>query len=81
MNHKLFLGIFYSVLNFLIIIFFRDGELLCGVLDKEHYGATQFGLIHCCYELYGPRVGTKILSCFSRLFTTYLQVILKNKIY
>lgn len=50
------------------------GELLNGVLDKAHYGATQFGLIHCCYELYGHRTATKILSCFSRLFTTYLQV-------
>ncbi|KAH7726241.1 DNA-directed RNA polymerase I subunit A1 [Aphelenchoides avenae] len=54
-------------------VIIRGGELLNGVLDKAHYGATQFGLIHCCYELYGHRTATKILSCFSRLFTTYLQ--------
>uniref|UniRef100_A0AC35TWK5 DNA-directed RNA polymerase subunit n=1 Tax=Rhabditophanes sp. KR3021 TaxID=114890 RepID=A0AC35TWK5_9BILA len=54
-------------------IVFRQGELLVGVLDKAHFGATQYGLIHCCYELYGHKVATSILSCFSRLFTTYLQ--------
>uniref|UniRef100_A0A915EJW8 DNA-directed RNA polymerase subunit n=1 Tax=Ditylenchus dipsaci TaxID=166011 RepID=A0A915EJW8_9BILA len=54
-------------------VIFRDGELLCGVLDKQHYGTTQFGLIHCCYELYGPKVAVGILSCFSRVFTTFLQ--------
>lgn len=59
-----------------ISIFYRQGELLCGVLDKSHYGASQYGLIHCCYELYGHRVAAKILSCFSRVFTTYLQVLI-----
>ncbi|TMS34735.1 hypothetical protein L596_002267 [Steinernema carpocapsae] len=54
-------------------IIFSEGELLCGVLDKSHFGATQFGLIHCCFELYGPTVAVQILSCFSRVFTTYLQ--------
>uniref|UniRef100_A0A1I8AVE3 DNA-directed RNA polymerase subunit n=1 Tax=Steinernema glaseri TaxID=37863 RepID=A0A1I8AVE3_9BILA len=54
-------------------VIFKEGELLCGVLDKSHFGATQFGLIHCCYELYGPTVAVQILSCFSRVFTTYLQ--------
>ena len=29
----------------------REGELLCGVLDKEQYGATSFGLVHCFYEV------------------------------
>uniref|UniRef100_A0A914HJX1 DNA-directed RNA polymerase n=1 Tax=Globodera rostochiensis TaxID=31243 RepID=A0A914HJX1_GLORO len=54
-------------------VVFRQGELLCGVLDKAHYGATQFGLIHCCYELYGSNVAVQVLSCFSRVFTTFLQ--------
>ncbi|VDK55122.1 unnamed protein product [Anisakis simplex] len=54
-------------------VIFRDGELLVGVLDKQHYGSTQYGLIHCCWELYGHRCATTILSRFSRLFTTYLQ--------
>ncbi|KAK6036600.1 RNA polymerase Rpb1, domain 3 [Cooperia oncophora] len=55
-------------------VVFRQGELLVGVLDKQHYGATQYGLVHSCFELYGHRVGVQILSCFSRLFTTYLQI-------
>ncbi|KAI6242657.1 DNA-directed RNA polymerase subunit [Aphelenchoides fujianensis] len=54
-------------------VVFRQGELLVGVLDKSHYGATQFGLIHCCFELYGPKVAVQILSCLSRLFPRYLQ--------
>ncbi|VDM38424.1 unnamed protein product [Toxocara canis] len=54
-------------------VIFRQAELLVGVLDKQHYGSTQYGLIHCCWELYGHRCATTILSCFSRLFTTHLQ--------
>ncbi|CAJ0960345.1 unnamed protein product, partial [Mesorhabditis belari] len=54
-------------------VIFRQGELLCGVLDKNHFGASEFGLTHCFFDLYGHRTGIKILSCFSRLFTTYLQ--------
>ncbi|CEF62014.1 DNA-directed RNA polymerase [Strongyloides ratti] len=54
-------------------VVFRNGELLVGVLDKAHFGATQYGLIHACYDLYGNRIATSILSCFSRLFTTHLQ--------
>ena len=30
----------------------RQGQLLCGVLDKAHYGPTPFGLVHCCQEVY-----------------------------
>ncbi|KAK5964405.1 DNA-directed RNA polymerase subunit [Trichostrongylus colubriformis] len=55
-------------------VVFRQGELLVGVLDKQHYGATQYGLVHSCFELYGHKVGVQILSCFSRLFTTHLQI-------
>ncbi|XP_072173334.1 DNA-directed RNA polymerase I subunit RPA1-like [Diadema setosum] len=51
----------------------RDGELLCGVLDKGNYGPTPFGLVHCIYELYGGQVAGKLLSHFGRLFTTFLQ--------
>uniref|UniRef100_A0A914PND9 DNA-directed RNA polymerase I subunit RPA1 n=1 Tax=Panagrolaimus davidi TaxID=227884 RepID=A0A914PND9_9BILA len=54
-------------------VIFCRGALVNGVLDKAHYGATQYGLIHCCFELYGHKVATKIMSCFSRCFTTYLQ--------
>ncbi|XP_052238308.1 DNA-directed RNA polymerase I subunit RPA1-like isoform X3 [Dreissena polymorpha] len=52
----------------------RHGELLCGVLDKGHYGPTPFGLVHCCYELYGGAVAGQVLTCFGRLFMNFLQL-------
>ncbi|XP_014487682.1 PREDICTED: DNA-directed RNA polymerase I subunit RPA1 isoform X2 [Dinoponera quadriceps] len=51
----------------------RHGELLCGVLDKTHYGATPYGLIHCIYELYGGVCASKTLSAFGKLFQAFLQ--------
>lgn len=48
--------------------------MLCGVLDKQHYGATAYGLVHCMYELYGGVYATRILSSFAKLFTSYLQM-------
>lgn len=32
-------------------VIIRKGELLTGVLDKQQYGATTYGLIHCVYEV------------------------------
>uniref|UniRef100_A0A3Q3FIR8 DNA-directed RNA polymerase subunit n=1 Tax=Labrus bergylta TaxID=56723 RepID=A0A3Q3FIR8_9LABR len=52
----------------------RHGELLVGVLDKAHYGSSAYGLVHCCYELYGGQTSGKLLSCLARLFTAYLQL-------
>lgn len=52
----------------------RQGELLVGVLDKAHYGSSVYGLVHCCYELYGGETSGKLLSCLARLFTAYLQL-------
>ncbi|XP_076181654.1 RNA polymerase I subunit RpI1 [Ptiloglossa arizonensis] len=54
-------------------VIIRNGELLCGVLDKTHYGATPFGLIHCIFELYGGACSTKLLSAFGKLFQSALQ--------
>ncbi|XP_011494628.1 PREDICTED: DNA-directed RNA polymerase I subunit RPA1 [Ceratosolen solmsi marchali] len=56
-------------------IIIRNGELLCGVLDKKHYGATPFGLIHCVFELYGGTTSSKMLSAFGKVFQAYLQTI------
>ncbi|XP_038067709.1 DNA-directed RNA polymerase I subunit RPA1-like [Patiria miniata] len=54
-------------------IIVRGGELVCGVLDKANYGNTCYGLVHCCFELYGGQVAGELLSCLGRLFTTFLQ--------
>lgn len=51
-----------------------EGELLCGVLDKAHYGSSAYGLVHCCQELYGGETSGKLLTCLARLFTAYLQL-------
>lgn len=50
-----------------------DGELLCGVLDKSAFGATDFGLVHSVYELYGAESAGQLLGILSRLFTKFLQ--------
>ncbi|CAG8523131.1 6584_t:CDS:10 [Ambispora gerdemannii] len=54
-------------------VIFLDGEHLTGVLDKGQFGATAFGLIHACYELYNSSIAGKLLSILGRLFTTYSQ--------
>ncbi|XP_046999760.1 DNA-directed RNA polymerase I subunit RPA1 [Schistocerca americana] len=51
----------------------HNGELLSGVLDKTHYGASRYGLVHCVYELYGGVCASKLLSSFTKLFTSFMQ--------
>lgn len=55
-------------------VIIRNGELLCGVLDKGHYGSTPYGLVHCCYELYGGKIAGKLLTCLGRLFMNSVQL-------
>ncbi|EJD52444.1 beta and beta-prime subunits of DNA dependent RNA-polymerase [Auricularia subglabra TFB-10046 SS5] len=54
-------------------VIFLDGDMLCGVLDKSQLGASDYGLIHSAYELYGPEMAGRLLGIFSRLLTKYLQ--------
>ncbi|ETW83790.1 hypothetical protein HETIRDRAFT_314577 [Heterobasidion irregulare TC 32-1] len=54
-------------------VIFMDGELLRGVLDKSAFGATDYGLVHSVYELYGADVAGRLLGILSRLFTKFLQ--------
>ncbi|OBZ76821.1 DNA-directed RNA polymerase I subunit rpa1 [Grifola frondosa] len=54
-------------------VIFLDGELLSGVLDKSAFGASEYGLVHSVYELYGADVAGKLLGILSRLFTKFLQ--------
>ncbi|KAI1280611.1 DNA-directed RNA polymerase I subunit RPA1 [Halotydeus destructor] len=55
-----------------VVIF--KGELMCGIIDKSSIGNQQYGLVHCCYELYGGETSTAMLSAFARLATDYLQL-------
>lgn len=54
-------------------VIFRNGELLCGILDKSQYGASKFGIIHSLHEVYGPDIAGKALSILGRLFTNYIM--------
>uniref|UniRef100_A0A2P2I841 DNA-directed RNA polymerase subunit n=1 Tax=Hirondellea gigas TaxID=1518452 RepID=A0A2P2I841_9CRUS len=52
----------------------RDGELVCGVVDKSAIGSTSHGLIHVCYDLYGGVVASSLLTAINRLCMYYLQL-------
>ncbi|KAL7976983.1 hypothetical protein Chor_008932 [Crotalus horridus] len=54
-------------------VLIRNGELLCGVLDKAQYGSSAYGLVHCCHEVYGGETSGKLLTALARIFTAYLQ--------
>ena len=49
----------------------RHGELLSGVLDKSAFGATEFGLVHCVFELLGGAATGQLLTQLGRLLTGY----------
>jgi DNA-directed RNA polymerase I subunit RPA1 len=53
---------------------FCYGDLVTGVLDKSQFGASEFGLVHSVYELYGAEMAGKLLGSLSRLFSKYLQM-------
>lgn len=55
-------------------VYIRNGELLHGYMDKSNVGATQYGLIHTCYELYGGETSSNLMSAFARLSTWYLML-------
>ncbi|KAK4209529.1 hypothetical protein QBC37DRAFT_486055 [Rhypophila decipiens] len=56
-------------------VMFRDGEFVCGILDKAQLGSAGGGLIHAVHEVYGPSSAGKLLSSVGRLLTRYLAMI------
>ncbi|KAK3315234.1 hypothetical protein B0H66DRAFT_521584 [Apodospora peruviana] len=56
-------------------VMFRDGEFICGILDKAQLGSAGGGLIHAVHEVYGPSIAGKLLSSMGRLLTRYLSMI------
>jgi len=54
------------------IVFVYKNELVQGVIDKEQFG--KYGLVHTVQEMYGPSTAGSVLSVFSRVFTSFLQV-------
>ena len=53
-------------------VIFRDNELLQGTLDKNQYGASEFGLLHSFYEIYGSEKAGELLTSLARIFTAFL---------
>ena len=56
------------------VVVIRRGELLCGVLDKAAFGATEFGLVHCVHELLGGEPAGRLLSQLGRMLTGYQTI-------
>ncbi len=58
-----------------VTVLIRDNEILLGVFDKNQLGSgAEFGFMHAFHELYGPQLLGRLFSCFSRLFSAYLQL-------
>ncbi|KAH0559289.1 hypothetical protein GP486_004196 [Trichoglossum hirsutum] len=55
-------------------VILRDGELLCGILDKSQFGASGGGLVHSIYEVYGHSVAGRLLGILGRLLTRFLNM-------
>ncbi|PSK56814.1 DNA-directed RNA polymerase I subunit rpa1 [Elsinoe australis] len=55
-------------------IIFKDGEFLCGILDKAQIGPSAGGLINAVYEVYGHVIAGKLLSVLGRLLTKLLHM-------
>mmetsp|Transcript_5010 Transcript_5010/g.7500 ORF Transcript_5010/g.7500 Transcript_5010/m.7500 type:complete len:442 (+) Transcript_5010:1537-2862(+) len=51
----------------------RDNEHLRGTLDKSAFGATDYGLVHAFYEVYGSQKAGELLTSLARVFTVFLQ--------
>lgn len=56
------------------IVVIKDGELLCGILDKAQLGPTGSGFIHSVYEAYGHTIAGRLLSILGRLLTKLLNM-------
>ena len=55
-------------------VIIRDNELLQGTIDKNQFGASEFGMVHSFYEIYGSEKVGELLTSLARIFTSYLQV-------
>lgn len=55
-------------------VIFKDGEFLCGILDKKQLGPSTGGLIDAIHELYGHTVAGKLIGILGRLLTRFLNM-------
>ncbi|ORY07249.1 hypothetical protein BCR34DRAFT_470515, partial [Clohesyomyces aquaticus] len=55
-------------------VIFRDGDLLCGIMDKSQIGPAGGGLVNGVYEAYGHTIAGRLLSVLGRLLTKLLHM-------
>ncbi|OQD78344.1 hypothetical protein PENDEC_c001G02119 [Penicillium decumbens] len=55
-------------------VIFKDGEYLCGILDKKQLGPSAGGLIDAVHEIYGHTIAGKLMSILGRLLTRFLNM-------
>jgi len=55
-------------------VIFKDGELLCGILDKKQLGPSAGGVIDAVHEVYGHTIAGKLIGILGRLLTRYLHM-------
>ncbi|KAJ9298020.1 hypothetical protein DTO271D3_1947 [Paecilomyces variotii] len=55
-------------------VILKDGELLCGILDKKQLGPTAGGLIDSIHEIYGHTIAGRLIGILGRLLTKYLHM-------
>jgi DNA-directed RNA polymerase I subunit RPA1 len=53
-------------------VLFKDNEHLRGALDKNAFGASDYGLVHAFYEVYGSEKAGELLTSLARVFTVFL---------
>ncbi|KAH8712233.1 DNA-directed RNA polymerase-like protein I subunit [Phaeosphaeriaceae sp. PMI808] len=56
------------------IVIIKDGQLLCGIMDKSQIGPAGGGLINGIYEAYGETIAGRALSIIGRLLTKLLHM-------
>ncbi|KAF1923452.1 beta and beta-prime subunits of DNA dependent RNA-polymerase [Didymella exigua CBS 183.55] len=52
----------------------KDGQLLCGIIDKSQIGPAPGGLINGIYEAYGETIAGRALSIIGRMLTKLLHM-------
>jgi DNA-directed RNA polymerase beta' subunit len=55
-------------------VIIKDGEFLCGILDKSQIGPAGGGLVNAVYETYGHTIAGRLLSVLGRLLTKLLHM-------
>ncbi|KAF2791962.1 DNA-directed RNA polymerase I subunit RPA1 [Melanomma pulvis-pyrius CBS 109.77] len=56
------------------IVIIKDGDFLCGILDKSQIGPAGGGLVNGIYETYGHTIAGRVLSVIGRLLTKLLHM-------